>query len=71
MPINMQVEFPKLQSENSKLKFENDKLKEDNDLLLTILKRVKDVLRLQSGSKNFSDEFEQEIKEAILKAESK
>lgn len=40
MPINMTVEFPKLQSENSKLKFENNKLKEDNALLIDALKEI-------------------------------
>src|SRR5690348_6377768 len=50
---------------------EYDKLKEDNAALLNILKRIKDVLSLHSGTKVFSDEFEMEIKETIKQVENK
>ncbi len=48
---------------------EYDKLKEQNKRLLEALKRVKDVLMLHSGTKVFSDDFENEIRQTIKLAE--
>lgn len=63
MPINMNVEFPKLENENSKLRYENEKLMEQNKELLEALRNM--FILHDTSDRNLTKEWKEKVSKAL------
>lgn len=65
MPINMQIEYPKLVAENTTLRTENETLRQGNKELLAALNKADDILD-SINQYSYMESFDREqIKRAI------